>query len=97
MTWVVARSKFGFGLQAIRENEDAAASLGVDTTRYKLQAFVLAAVITGLAGALQAYFRSGVSPEDDGVFQVRFNLLPLIVALVVLVRGHEDGVVLDGL
>jgi branched-chain amino acid transport system permease protein len=82
VTWLVSRSKFGFGVQAIRENEDAAASMGVDTTRYKLQAFVLAAIITGLAGALQAYLRSGVSPEDDGVFQTRFNLLPLIVALV---------------
>jgi branched-chain amino acid transport system permease protein len=81
-TWLVARSKFGFGLQAIRENEDAAASMGVDTTRYKLQAFIVAAIITGVAGALEAYLRSGVSPEDDGVFQTRFNLLPLIVALV---------------
>ena len=82
VTWVVSRSKFGYGLQAIRENEDAAASMGVDTTRYKLQAFVLAAVITGVAGALQAYLRSGVSPEDDGVFQTRFNLLPLIIPLI---------------
>lgn len=82
VTWLVSRSKFGFGLQAIRENEDAAASMGVNTTRYKIQAFVLAAIITGMAGALQAYLRSGVSPEDDGVFQVRFNLLPLIIALI---------------
>jgi branched-chain amino acid transport system permease protein len=81
-TWVVSRSKFGYGLQAIRENEDAAAAMGINTTRYKLQAFVIAAVITGVAGALEAYLRSGVSPEDDGVFQLRFNLLPLIIALI---------------
>lgn len=81
-TWWLSRSKFGYGLQAIRENEDAAASMGVDTTRYKLQAFVIAAIITGVAGALQAYLRSGVSPEDDGVFQIRFNLLPLIIPLI---------------
>jgi branched-chain amino acid transport system permease protein len=81
-TWLLSRSKFGYGLQAIRENEDAAASMGIDTTRYKLQAFVMAAVITGVAGALQAYLRSGVSPEDDGVFQIRFNLLPLIIPLI---------------
>jgi branched-chain amino acid transport system permease protein len=82
VTWLVSRSKFGFGLLAIRENEDAAASMGVDTTRYKILAFVLAAMITAVAGALQAYLRSGVSPENDGVFQLRFNLLPLIVALI---------------
>ncbi len=81
-TLLISRSKFGYGLQAIRENEDAAASMGIDTTRYKIQAFVVAAVITGVAGALQAYFRSGVSPEDDGVFQIRFTLLALIIPLV---------------
>jgi branched-chain amino acid transport system permease protein len=82
LTWLISRSKFGFGLQAIRENEEAAASMGIDTTLYKLRAFIIAAIITGIAGAIQAYFRSGVSPEDDGVFQVRFNLLPLIIALI---------------
>ena len=81
-TWLLSRSKFGYGLQAIRENEDAAASMGINTTRYKLQAFVLAAIVTGVAGALEAYLRSGVSPEDDGVFQIRFNLLPLIIPLI---------------
>lgn len=79
---LVLRSKFGYGLQAIRENEDAALSMGVNTTLYKIQAFVIAAAITGFAGAMQAYFRSGASPEDDGVFQTRFNLLPLIVVLL---------------
>ena len=39
-------------------------------------------MLTGIAGALQAYLRSGVSPENDGVFQLRFNLLPLIIALI---------------
>src|SRR5262249_12041940 len=81
-TWLIARNKFGYGLQAIRENEDAAQAMGVDTTRYKLLAFVVAAVITGVAGALLAYFRSGVSPEDDGVFQIRNNLLPLLIPLI---------------
>ncbi len=82
VTWLVARSKFGYGLQAIRENEDAAASMGVDTTRYKLQAFVLAAAITAVAGALQAYYHAIVTPENDSVFQVRNNLLPLIIPLI---------------
>src|SRR5947208_3330251 len=47
-------SPFGQVLKAIRENEPRAISLGYDTDRYKLAAFVLSALVTGLAGALDA-------------------------------------------
>src|SRR5438128_2679306 len=43
VTWWVLRSRFGYGLIAIRENEDAAAVIGVNTTAYKVAAFALAA------------------------------------------------------
>jgi len=49
VTWWVLRSRFGYGLIAIRENEEAAAVLGVNTTAYKVAAFALAAALTGLA------------------------------------------------
>ena len=47
-------SPFGQVLKAIRENEARALSLGYDTTRYKLQAYVLSATLAGLAGATKA-------------------------------------------
>jgi branched-chain amino acid transport system permease protein len=47
-------SPFGQVLKAIRENEPRAISLGYDTTRYKLQAYVLSAALAGLAGATKA-------------------------------------------
>ena len=47
-------SPFGQVLKAIRENEPRAISLGYDTTRYKLQAFVISATLAGLAGATKA-------------------------------------------
>ena len=47
-------SPFGQVLKAIRENEPRAISLGYDTTRYKLMAFVLSATLAGLAGATKA-------------------------------------------
>ena len=47
-------SPFGQVLKAIRENEARAISLGYDTTRYKLQAYVLSATLAGLAGATKA-------------------------------------------
>ncbi len=50
----ISRSRFGFGLIAIRENEDAAASMGINTTRYKVMAFALAGVFSALAGGIHA-------------------------------------------
>jgi branched-chain amino acid transport system permease protein len=50
----VVHSPFGQVLKAIRENEERATSLGYDTDRYKLLAFVLSGTIAGLAGATKA-------------------------------------------
>src|SRR5438552_3666302 len=50
----VIHSPFGHVLKAIRENEARAISLGYDTTRYKLLAFILSATLAGLAGATKA-------------------------------------------
>ena len=52
--WRVVRSPFGQVLKAIRENESRAISLGYDTDRYKLLAFVLSATLAGLAGATKS-------------------------------------------
>jgi len=50
----VIHSPFGQVLKAIRENESRAISLGYDTDRYKLLAFILSAALSGLAGATKA-------------------------------------------
>lgn len=52
LTNLVARSKFGARLVAVRENEDAARALGVDALAVKLQAITLSAVMTAAAGCL---------------------------------------------
>ena len=49
--WRTVHSPFGQVLQALRENEPRAISLGYDVDRFKLLAFVLSAAIAGLAGA----------------------------------------------
>jgi branched-chain amino acid transport system permease protein len=54
LIWRVVHSPFGQVLKAIRENEPRAISLGYDTDRYKLIAFVLSAAIAGLAGATKS-------------------------------------------
>jgi len=54
LTYRVIHSPFGQVLKAIRENEPRAVSLGYDTDRYKLLAFVLSAALAGLAGGTKA-------------------------------------------
>jgi branched-chain amino acid transport system permease protein len=53
LTWV-GSSRFGHGLRSLRENEEAAETLGVPVVRYKLIAFVLGAAIPGMVGAVMA-------------------------------------------
>jgi len=52
-TWV-SRSRFGHGLRSLRENEEAAETLGVPVARYKLLAYVLSAAIPAMVGAVMA-------------------------------------------
>jgi branched-chain amino acid transport system permease protein len=53
LTWV-SGSRFGHGLRSLRENEEAAETLGVPVVRYKMLAFVLSAAIPGMVGAVMA-------------------------------------------
>lgn len=50
----VSGSRFGHGLRSLREDEEAAETLGVPVVRYKLMAFVLSAAIPGMVGAVMA-------------------------------------------
>jgi len=58
----ISRSKFGLGLMAIRENEDAAEASGVNTQKQKLLAFLVSTFMSGLAGGTYAYYASAAQP-----------------------------------
>ena len=75
----LSRSRFGFGLIAIRENEEAAAVMGVHTTLYKVLAFALSAAFTGLAGGIYAYYITVIDPV--GVFDISLNVKMIIMAV----------------
>jgi branched-chain amino acid transport system permease protein len=64
VTWWVERSAFGLRLQAIGEDEVAAEAMGVDTTRAKLAAFVIASVFPAVAGGLYAWRLSYIDPAS---------------------------------
>ncbi|TMB03211.1 MAG: branched-chain amino acid ABC transporter permease, partial [Deltaproteobacteria bacterium] len=59
-------SRAGYALEAIREDEAAARSMGIPSTRYKLSMFVAGAAIAGFAGALEAHLTYMVAPNGYG-------------------------------
>jgi branched-chain amino acid transport system permease protein len=69
--------RFGRALMAIRENELAAEAAGVNTTRYKIQAFVLSAFYAGIAGSYYAHFVSYISPDSFYIYE-SFILLAML-------------------
>ena len=64
LTWRMEKSRMGFYLRAIKDNERAARSLGVEAGRYKLYAFMLSAGLTSLAGGLYAIMFGFIDPES---------------------------------
>ena len=58
------RSRVGYYWQAIREDEEAARSLGIDTFRYKMIAIVISAGMTALAGVFYAFYYNNLFPEQ---------------------------------
>jgi len=62
VAWRIKTTRVGRALEAIRENEIAARATGIDATRYKIIAFVLAGAYAGLAGSLLAHDTKFLSP-----------------------------------
>lgn len=79
-TYLIARSKFGYALVAIRENEEAATVLGVNPTRYKVAAWAVSGVMAGSAGAVFAFANAFIDPAT--AFVVDNNVNPVVMALL---------------
>ena len=75
----LTRSRFGFGLIAIRENEEGAAVMGVNTTLYKVMAFALSGIFSALAGGIHAYWITFLDPES--AFDISLNVKMIIMAV----------------
>ena len=79
-TRLIMRGRFGYGLIAIRENEDAAQVIGVNTTAYKVGAFAIAAALTGLVGGVFALWNSFINQELG--FSLDFNIQIILMAVL---------------
>jgi branched-chain amino acid transport system permease protein len=72
-------SRWGWAIRAVREDETAASTLGVDVLRIRLQALMASAFLTGLGGAIYAHLMGSVEPAL--VFGLHFSALPLVLSI----------------
>jgi branched-chain amino acid transport system permease protein len=78
----IVNSRVGRAIRAIHSSEVAAESMGVDTAKYKLQVFILSAVLAGLAGSLYAHYVSFISPSPFSFkVSVEFVLMAVVGGL----------------
>ncbi len=78
--YLVIKSKFGFGIRSIKANEEAANSMGINTTYHKVTAWAISALFTSIAGALYAYWMSFIGPEE--VFDVMIAVNTIVIMLI---------------
>jgi branched-chain amino acid transport system permease protein len=76
----IARTKFGTGLVAIREDEGKAASIGVNTTIFKILAYAAGSFFIGVAGGVYAYYQTFLNPV--GSFAILGSVLIVLSALL---------------
>lgn len=79
MSYVVRSSKFGLGLLAIRENEDAAEVMGVFAPDAKTWAYVLSAIVPGMIGVLFFFKNGNVEPHDAFPLHASIELLVMVM------------------
>ncbi|MEE9589821.1 MAG: branched-chain amino acid ABC transporter permease [Hyphomicrobiaceae bacterium] len=89
----VERSRIGLTFHAIHWQDKLAESVGVDTFRYRMLAFVMASFFAGLAGALYAHYVGTINPNRFGVDQMVFVLVWAIVGGTATFYGPILGVV----
>jgi branched-chain amino acid transport system permease protein len=80
LSYFIKNSKFGFGLLAIGQNEDAAAVLGVPTPRYKALAYSASAFLPAIAGGL--YFFKGAFVQPADAFDLTFSTEAIVITML---------------
>lgn len=82
----LVHSTYGSGFLAVRDDEIAAEAMGINTTKYKVLAFVIGAFFAGLAGGLYAHFKQFIHPEG-------FNFMKSVDIVVMVILGGMGSTV----
>jgi len=80
LSYGIKNSKFGLGLMAIGQNEDAAAVLGIKTPRFKALAYCISAFLPAIAGGLY-FFKSGII-EPGGAFSLERSIETIVMVML---------------
>ncbi len=80
LVWLLNRSKLGYRLRAIRDQSDAASSLGIHVSKYKIIAFVISAMIMAPMGSIYAQYVLIVDPNN--AFNVDISILVLLISVM---------------
>jgi branched-chain amino acid transport system permease protein len=80
MTYLLSRTRWIYGMVAIREDEDAAKVMGINTTFFKVLAFMLSGLITGFIGGLYAYWNTFI--DTNSVFTITYTLHMIIITIL---------------
>jgi branched-chain amino acid transport system permease protein len=90
VVWSMVNSSHGRGFIAVADDEIAAEAMGINTTRFKIQAFLVGAFFAGLAGGVYAHFKQYIVPAGFG-----FDRSVEIVVIVILGgMGRTSGVII---
>lgn len=87
--YIFLRSRFGLALQAVRDNESGARSLGVDAYKVRFIVYVVASFFTALASA--TYYVKGLNVQPDAAFSIGYWTAPIIVMVVIGGLGTIEG------
>ena len=90
----LTRSEFGLTLESMREDEQGAASIGVNTNRYKLAVFTISAFFGGFAGALFAHYQRLISPDTLSLAETFSALTMTMLGGLGTLAGPVIGAVL---
>ena len=80
VTYYMLKSPIGLALVATRDDEAAAAAIGINILKFKVLAFAVGAFVAGLCGALQAYYIFHVEPQ--GFFSLRWTIYPVLMCIL---------------
>ena len=84
-TYNLINSTYGRGFIAVKDDEVAAESMGINTTKFKVSAFVSGAFFAGIAGSLYGHFNLYLNPED-------FNFLKSVEIVVMVILGGMGSI-----
>jgi branched-chain amino acid transport system permease protein len=85
-TYFISKSRLGYALKAIKANEEAADTMGINTTFYKIVAWAISGIFTAIAGGIYAYWFTFIEPATV------FDVMIVVKLFVILLLGGAGTV-----